>query len=246
MVVNIGATNNYLQPAPTPGVRALMCDVEDLQVPHTIVVAGQHLLKGVITGTMFSTVTDDNEPDRRVSLPVVLVPDLGPNLISVTAAIQQEVDTLFRRTDPRLESGDVVFPVQTCGMHHATGNLMCSIEEKLGGVTGGQMVLGRDPDGLALWSESAKLWHRRMGHIIHNSLDILRQGPASSVDYTGDLKNCSTCPIEKSAKQPHPRQATYNVLRPFHLVPIDTLGPFTPKPLGGFKYAVKFVDQQTN
>ena len=107
------------------------------------------------------------------------------------------------------------------------------------------MALGRAPDGLAPTSESAELGHRRMGHINHKSLDVLRKKPSSGVDYTGDLNNCSTCPFEKSAQQPHPKQATYNVLRPFPLVSVDTLGPFTPKSLGGFKYAVTFVDQQT-
>ena len=76
-------------------------------------------------------------------------------------------------------------------------------------------------------------------------LDVLKKEPASGVDCTGDLRNCSTCPFGKSAQQPHPKQATYNVLRPFQLVSVDTLGPFTPRSLGGFKYAVKFVDQQT-
>ena len=84
-----------------------------------------------------------------------------------------------------------------------------------------------------------------MGHINHKTLDVPRKEPASGADYTGDLKNCSTCPLGKSAQQPHPKQATYNVLRPFQLVSVDTLGPFTPKSLGGFKYSVKFVDQQT-
>ena len=120
------------------------------------------------------------------------------------------------------------------------------IEVKLGGGAGGQMVLGRAPNVFALKSESAELWHRRMGHINHKSLDVLRKEPASGVDYTGDLKNCSTCPLGKSKQQPYPKQATYNVLRPFQLVSVDTLDPFTPKSLGGLKYAVKFVDQQTN
>ena len=39
-----------------------------------------------------------------------------------------------------------------------------------------------------------------MGHINHKSLDVLRKKPASGVDYTGDLKNCSTCPLGKSAQ----------------------------------------------
>ena len=107
------------------------------------------------------------------------------------------------------------------------------------------MVLGRAPDGLAVPSEPAELWHRHTGHINNESLDVLRKEPAIGVDYTGDLQNCSACPLGKSAQQPHPKQTTYNVLRPLQLVSVDTLGPLTPKSLGGFKYAVRFVDQLT-
>ena len=195
IVVDSEGTNNYLDPALTPGVRAHTCDAEVLHVPHTIVAAGQHLLKGVTTGTIFGAVTDDNGNDRRVFFCAVLVPDSGTNLFSVTAAMQKEVATLFHPANPRLESGGVVIQMQTPGVNDATGKLMCSIEVKLGGGAGDQMVLGRAPDGFALKSESAELWHRRMGHIGHKSLDVLRKEPASGVDYTGDLKNCSTCPL---------------------------------------------------
>ena len=123
MVVDSGATNNYLDHALTPGVPAQMCDVEDLRVPHTIVATGQHLLKGETTGTIFGTVTDDNRNDRRVSVRVVLVPDLGANLFSVTAAKQKGVATLFHpAANPKLESGDVVIPTQTCGVDDGPKN----------------------------------------------------------------------------------------------------------------------------
>ena len=95
MVVDSGATNKYLDPALTPGVRVNMCDVEDLEVPHTIVAAGQRLLKGIPTGTIFGAVTDDNGNDRRVSFRVVLVPYLSSNVFSVAAAMQKGVATLF-------------------------------------------------------------------------------------------------------------------------------------------------------
>ena len=135
--------------------------------------------------------------------------------------------------------------MQTCGVDDETGKRMCFIEVKQGGGAGGQMVLGRASDGLVLTSESPALWHRRMGHINHKSLDVLRKEPASGVDYTGGLKNCSSYPLGKSAQQPHPKQATYNVQRPLHLVSVDTLESFTPKSRGGFHYAVKLVAQQT-
>ena len=113
MVVDSGATNNYLDPALSSGVRAHICNVEDLQVPHTIVAAGQHLLKGVTTGTIFGAVMDDNGNNRRVSFRFVMVPELVTNLFSVTAAMQKEVATLFHPPNPRLESGDMVIQISS-------------------------------------------------------------------------------------------------------------------------------------
>ena len=63
MVVNSEATDKYLEPALSPGVRAHMCDVEDVQVSQTIVAAGRHLLKGVTTRTIRGAVMDDNRND---------------------------------------------------------------------------------------------------------------------------------------------------------------------------------------
>ena len=135
--------------------------------------------------------------------------------------------------------------MQQLGVGDTTGKVMYSIKVKLGGGAGDQMVLGDNPDGLALKAESANLWHRRMGHINGKSLDVLRKEPANGIDYTGAVKDCDSCPLGKSMQQPHPKQATYGVLRPFQLTTVDTLGPFQPQPPGGFSYATKFFDQKT-
>eukprot|EP00752_Nemacystus_decipiens_P015081 g13435.t1 len=205
-----------------------------------IFAAGQQLLHGVTAGTILGTVTDDSGNDRHVSLRVVLVPGLGTNLFSVTAAMLNGVASLFYPTCPRLESEGLVIPMQSHGVDGSTGKLVCSIQVRLRAGTADLNA----PAGLALKVESASLWHPRMGHINAKSLDVLRKQSAG-VEYAGDLKDCSVCPLGKSAQQPHAKQAAYGVLRPFQLVTVDTLGPFTPVALGGFKYAVKFVDQQT-
>ena len=88
-LVDSAATNKYLGPELTPEVRSHICDVEDLQLPHTVVAAGQIHLKGITSGTIVGDVTDDNGNDRRVSFRVVSLPDLGTIFISVTVAMQE-------------------------------------------------------------------------------------------------------------------------------------------------------------
>ena len=121
-----------------------------------------------------------------------MVQGLGTNLFSVTAAMLKGLATLFHPTNPRLEKDGVVVPMQQLGVDDTTGKVMYSIKVKLGGGAGDQMVLGDNPDGLALKAEYAKLWHRRMGHINDKSLDVLRKEPGNGIDYTGAVKDCDS------------------------------------------------------
>lgn len=126
-----------------------------------------------------------------------------------------------------------------------TGQVMFSIDVKLRDGVGDRLELGHDAEGLALKVESADLWHLRMGHINRKSLDALRKLPGNGVEYDVDMKECGTCLVGKSEQQTHPKQATYDVQRPFELVTVDTMGPITPQALGGYSYVTKFVNQQT-
>ena len=73
-----------------------------------------------------------------------------------------------------------------------------------------------------------------MGRINSKSLDVLRNEADNGIDYTGDVQNCSACPLGKNSQQPHPKHAVYGVSRVFQIVFVDILGPFTPTALRGF------------
>ena len=136
MVVDSGATDNYVDPALTPGLRAYMRDVEELRVPHTTVDAGQNLLQGVATGTICGNVTDDSRNDRLISFRVIVVTGLGTNPFSVTAAMPKGMSTLFHPTNPSLGKDGVVVPMQQLGVDDTTSKVMYSIKVKLGGGAG--------------------------------------------------------------------------------------------------------------
>ena len=142
MLVDSGATDNYLDPALTPGVRAHMRYIEDLRIPLPIIAAGQHVLHGVTTGVLFVTVADDSGYDRQVSFRVVLVPGLGTNPFSVTAALSNGAASLFYPDNPRLESGDVVVRMKIRGVDD-TGKITFSTTVKLGAGNGGRQISGK-------------------------------------------------------------------------------------------------------
>ena len=102
-----------------------------------------------------------------------------------------------------------------------------------------------DAAGVALRTESAAFWPRRIGHINTRSMDILRKEKENDVEYTGDLPTCDVCARGKSAQQAHPKRTSYDVSRPFQLVNTDFMVPFSPPALGGFSYVSKFLDQLT-
>ena len=79
-LVDRGATHNCVDPLLTPRLQDMMSDYCVLDVPHTIVAAGQHVLQGVATGTVEGTVIDDGGRERIFCFQVV-VPGMGANLL---------------------------------------------------------------------------------------------------------------------------------------------------------------------
>ena len=81
MLVDSGATHNFVDPLLTPGMQDMMSDYCVLDVPHTFVAAGQHVLQGVPAGTAQGTVIDDGGRERNFSFQAVVAPGMGANLL---------------------------------------------------------------------------------------------------------------------------------------------------------------------
>ena len=87
MLMGSGATHNFVDPLVTLRLQDMMSDYCVLDVPHTILAAGQHVFQGVATGTVQGTVIDDGERERNCYFQVVVVPGMGTTLFSVTEAM---------------------------------------------------------------------------------------------------------------------------------------------------------------
>ena len=202
LLVDSGASFNFVDPELTPGLLASMTGYEPVQVPHQIVAAGKHILYRVAAGIINGTIADNGGNKRDFSFRAIIVPGLGTNLFSVSLVMVEGMAALFYQDKPRLEKGDLVLPMKTLGVDATTAQNMCSIAVALENRAG----ISVKPNGAALRVVSDDLWHRRMGHANRNSIGVLRKIPHSGVEYNGNLTRCDVCLFGKSEHQPGQRQ----------------------------------------
>ena len=233
VMVDSGSSEHFLDLFLIPGLQNRMMDFKAPDEPLKIFTAGNHVLEGIGTGTLHGTVKDGHGRKTAINFSAFVVPGLGRNLFSVHTAVTKGVVTVFDSVNPRFEIGNTVIHLKP----PSPPNDLYSFSM--------DFAFTVDAAGVALRTESAALWHRRIGHINTRSMDILRKEKGNGVEYTGDLPTCDVCALGKSAQQAHPKRASYDVSRPFQLVTTDLMGPLSLPALGGFRYVSKFSDQFT-
>ena len=210
MLGDSGATANYLDSDLAPGLKHRMADYKELEQPHKVITAGNHILEGVATGTIKGTVIDKDGNQHHVELAGIVVPGLGRHLFSVTAAADTGAVTTFD-DKPRLEMGGITLPLQL-----DDDKVLYSFTLDLGIATTGTTLLAK-----------SDLWHRCLAHVNARSLEVLRKADGNGVSYDEEVSTCDVCAIGKSTKRPHPKTAEYNVNAPYQLVFTDLMGPIT-------------------
>ena len=215
VMVDSGSSEHFLDPFLIPGLQNRMMDFKALDESHKIFTAGDHVLEGIGTGTVHGTVNDGHGCKTTINFSAFVVPGLGRNLFSVHTAVTNGVVTVFDSVNPRFEIGNTVIPLKP----PSPPNDLYSFSMDFASTV--------DAAGVALRTESAALWHRRIGHINTRSMDILRKEKGNGVEYTGDLPTCDVCALGKSAQQAHSKRASYDVSRPFQLVTTDFMGPLS-------------------
>ena len=121
LLVDSGASFNFVDPEMTPGLLVSMRDYEHLQVPHQIVAAGKHTLYEVAGGTINCTIPDDGGNKRGFFFRAIIVPGLRTKLFSACLAMLEGTAALSYHDKPRLEKGDLVVPMETLGVDATTG-----------------------------------------------------------------------------------------------------------------------------
>ena len=108
MLVDRGATENFVDNKLIPETEYLMLDYTVLDKPNKIVTAGQQLLLGIATGILPGVMTDKSSTKHDVGFPSVIVPRLGHNLFSFSDAATKGIKIVIETANSRLERSDII------------------------------------------------------------------------------------------------------------------------------------------
>ena len=169
---------------------------------------------------------------REVNMSVMLVPGLGRNLLFLSAALVNKVETTIPAF-PALGAKEEYFPLRD---NHNLYFL--------------DAILPKLPSEYANVGEtsSVMLWHRSLGHINAQSVEKLAEETCTGTvvkDTDVSVSNCDTCTLAESKQQNHPKVALIEVTQPLELVYTDLYGPIRRASGAGNIYVAKFTDHHT-
>ena len=102
------------------------------------------------------------------------------------AAAKKGIATIFDYKNPRLEGFNVTVPLRS-----ESGDLYSFV-----------LDLSADRYGakeLAMNAvANAQVWHRRLGHLRAQSLDILRKQDGTGIAFEGAVSDCDVCAVGKA------------------------------------------------
>ena len=237
-------------------------DYKERSMPKIIEVAGQGQLKGTATGILHCTIKDDNGNQLSVRIQGLIVPGLGRNIFSPTSLLKKGLRFVVEEDTPHLTMHGTVVPLTQDPRDQGMCTLDVDFEENITPMTSvsksprkeaGPSAFGRPettalvnkPSAVCFLAVSADIWHRRLGHLNHRSMDILRRQKGTGVEYQDKPSPCDVCEIAKHKQTSHPKNTTRELSRPGQLVYIDNMGPIQPPARskgGSFSYVCKFTD----
>ena len=91
---------------------------------------------------------------------------------------------------------------------------------------------------------SAKVWHRRLGHLNKHSLEPINRQNGNGFAFDDSMADCDVCAVGYQLVYPKKaKHATIN--EPFQLVYGDLMDPFKPTARGGYEFVSEIIEQFT-
>ena len=169
---------------------------------------------------------------QEVNMSVMLVPDLGRNLLSSSATLADGTETTTSAFPALIAKREASL---RCDHNH------CFLDAILPELPSEYVTVGE--------TSTAILWHRRVGRINAQSIkkrtqeiDRYRNGCEG---HRFSVSNCDTCALAKSKQQNHPKVALIEVKQPLQLVYTNVSGPISPASGADSRYVAKSTGYHT-
>lgn len=174
-------------------------------------------------------------PDCKDSLieinNVQYVPEISTNLLSVSQIVKRGHKVVFKNSGVEVinPDGEII----STGSHiNGLFKLNCS-------------AIAQNKAFSCSSVASLQLWHRRMGHLNHKSLQKLQNELSTGIQFsTTNTNDCKICPIGKQIRLPFNKNAT-RASHILELVHSDICGPMEEESLGGKRYFLTLIDDKT-
>ena len=212
------------------GVRDCFTEFSSSAVEMSVILGDDSVVRAVGTGT----VGFERESQAPLLITDVLhVPGLKKNLISVSSIEDKGFDVLF--TDGQVlmyPKGSSVTSAKVIGVRE--GRLYRFLFQPCRALS--HTVATSD-------SDLCELWHRRMAHLHHGALRVLREIVTGLPEFREREHDevCHGCTLGKYTKAAYPRSDS-RATGVLELIHSDVCGPMSSVSLSGFEYFVIFID----
>lgn len=235
MVISGGANTWVIDSGCTRHMSSRVEFISDITYAEgEVTVAGGRKLKSIGYGNMHVKAKSlSNEVVKLVIEDVLIVPELGPNLLSVERIMQKGGQVCFQQGWNRIKIKGHEFLVRV----------------NQGLYTWSHFPIRRsssDESDKAFMTASARsnLWHKRLGH--RNNVDSIKEFKSKHVGIPLDfqeIKSCEVCETAKHTMISFPKGIERNAVHPVEQVHLDLVGSLeATSSVGGAKHAAVFTE----
>lgn len=130
------------------------------------------------------------------------------------------------------------------GLYHLLNVPMDSVDERIREMVDSHISSGLFSCSAGIYNKAVcpnmfSLWHHRLGHL---SVSRMKQIQCTDLPTVNDIgSTCLTCPMAKLTKMPFPLSDSHSTTA-FHLIHMDTWGPYKVPTNGRYMYFLTIVD----
>lgn len=192
---------------------------------------------------------------------VIYVPGLSTNLISVGKMATKGLDVHFDDEKCNIYCGKIivasatkvngVYQLDTSQLSADTTELAATCQSMVSDNSLKDLEVRASMDhdevvNLCDVKPSQELWHRRLAHLNRRSMDLLKRGMASGIDYSNTKHTpCVACLEGKQSRLPFPKTSYNRATEKLGLIHSDLCGPMSVSSFSGSKYLLSFIDDYT-